>query len=68
MVPVTGRRDFLRCTVRYGVLGTLVGLATWSMARNRRNCVNQGFCAGCPVFVDCDLPTARSTREKRPEG
>ena len=68
---VESRREFFRATARYGLL-TLVGAATWLVARPRdplgQRCVNQGICSSCGSFAECGLPQALSAKQAKKRG
>jgi len=63
-----GRRDFLRGSIRYGLLTALAAVGA-AATRNRggqlpgQTCANDGICSPCPNAADCGLPQALSFRQ-----
>jgi len=64
------RREFLRDSLRYTLLGGVAAAAgTLAVRSAGQECVNDGLCRGCIAYDDCGLPRALSVKqasEKRP--
>ena len=59
-----GRREFLRGSVRYGLLAGLAAVVARVVSnRSGETCTNQGICSGCPTFTGCELPQALSAKQ-----
>ena len=65
-----GRREFLRGTVRYGLLTGFAALGVRAISQRGRlgnqTCTNEGICRGCPTYSDCELPQALSAKQAGP--
>ena len=61
------RREFLRGSVRYGLLGA-IGFAISNLIgrradAGRQTCVSDGICTRCPALDGCGVPQALSAKE-----
>ena len=64
--PKLNRREFLRGSLRYLILGGLVSVTGALFAKgkiSRDKCINLGICGGCSIFKNCELPPAVTVRE-----
>ena len=57
------RRSFFRGLGRFVVAAILTGGVGALIARPGDECDRSDRCRGCPVFDNCRLPQARSSRE-----
>ena len=58
------RREFLRGSLRYGLLAGLAALTARTLTRRgAQSCTNEGICRGCPVYTGCELPQALSAKQ-----
>jgi hypothetical protein len=60
---VHSRRDLCTGALRYAALAVLTADGAALYAKRRRLlrqgvCINDGICAGCTIFKECELPPA----------
>lgn len=69
---MSSRREFLRTTGRFAVLGALAYAGARLLGRTSfrlgETCINAGICRGCTVYTDCGLPQALSAKQVRRQG
>jgi hypothetical protein len=68
----SSRREFLKTTGRFAVLGAFVYAGARLFRRTSfrlgETCINASICRGCTVYTDCGLPQALSAKQARGEG
>lgn len=63
---IESRREFLRGSVRYAMLGAMaagaVAIAPSWRGGTDTSCINQGPCRDCRIFGRCGLPAALAAK------
>ena len=62
------RRQMIKCSLRYAVLGVVGFFVSSEIVKRRRliregKCIGQGICGDCKLYEDCRLPPALSKKQ-----